>query len=534
MLRTLIDLLGWLGTTLVFAAVAIRFLRPEWQPVAYWLAVSGLVAVLLYVLAHWREVARLFARRQARFGALAAASVLFVIGSLSAINYLASRHPKRWDLTAAKQFTLSDQTKRILHSLEQPVGITVFGREDDFERFRVRLDGYAFESEEVSIEYLDVDKNPARAREQQVQSYGTVVLAYGGRTERVVSDAEQELTNALIKVIEGREPKVYFVVGHNERDITSSERDGYNSISEALANDNFAVETLVLAQEPDVPADASVVVIAGPETDLLPGEIETLGRYLDAGGKVFVLFDPGERSDAPQLTGLAGFLGEWGIEVGNDVVVDVSGIGQIIGTDASVPVAASYPPHPITDRFNVLTAYPLARSIRPVPGGIDGRTAQTFVETGARSWAETDISRLTTAGEVELDEESGDKPGPVPIAAAVSVAAAVPDVETTDPAETAENPDAPEPTAESRVAAIGDSDFAANYALGIQGNRDLFLNSVNWLAQQENLIAIRAREPEDRRITLTADQQRRVLWMSLVIIPGLVIGTGIYTWWQRR
>ncbi len=530
MIKMILDLLGWLATTLILAAVAIRFLRPEWQSVGYWLAVSGLVALLLYVLGQWRDIVRMFGRRQARLGTLAAASVLFVIGILSVINYLASHHPKRWDLTAAKQFTLSDQTRRVLHSLEQPVQITVFGREDDFERFRVRLDGYALESDQASIEYIDVDKNPARAREQQVQSYGTVVLAYSGRTERVVSDAEQELTNALIKVVEGHEPRVYFVQGHNEKDITSSERDGYNSISQALRDGNYGVETLVLAQQQDVPADASVVVVAGPQADLLPSEIEALRRYLDKGGKAFVLLDPGERSNAGSFNGLIKLVYEWGIEIGDNVVVDVSGIGQLIGTDATVPVAASYPSHPITERFNVLTAYPLARSVSPVPGGVNGRTAQLFVESGPRSWAETNIERLTTAGEVELNEEDGDRSGPIAIAAAISVA--VPDA--SNVADAGESPDTVERTPETRVAVIGDSDFAANFALGIQGNRDLFLNTVSWLAQQENLIAIRAREPEDRRITLTADQQQRILWMSLVIIPGFVFGMGIYTWWRRR
>lgn len=551
MLKTVFGLLGWLGTALVLAAVAIRFLRPAWQPAGYWLAVAGLVCVLLYLLGQWREFARLFGRRQARYGALAMTSVVLVLGILAAINYLGSRHSKRWDLTAGQQFTLSDQTRRVLRELPEPVKAIVFAREDDFGRFRNRLTEYEHATDRLSVEYVDVDKNPARARQYEIQSYGTVVFEYQGRIERVVSDAEQELTNALIKAVEGTEPVVYFVQGHGEKDPNSAEREGYNAVREALGGDNYQVETLVLAQQADVPENASVLVVAGPRTDFLPTEIEALKRYLNKGGKLLLLLDPPDRADAAPLASLIALAREWGIDVGNDVVVDVSGIGQLLGTDASVPVAATYPSHAITERFNVLTAYPLARSVSPVSGGADGRLAQTFVETSRQSWAETDVRALMASGQVSLDEKAGDRPGPVSIAAAVSVTA--PEAEQADGTPAADDEPAGEqeaaaeddpakdeaeeadaPKRETRVAVIGDSDFAANFAAGIQGNRDLFLNTVSWLAQQESLIAIRPREPEDRRITLTADQQQRILWISLVMIPGLVLGTGVYTWWRRR
>ena len=163
-------------------------------------------------------------------------------------------------------------------------------------------------------------------------------------------------------------------------------------------------------------------------------------------------------------------------------------MGQLIGADASVPVAANYPQHPITDRFNFLTAYPLARSVTPVSGGVNGHSPQTFIETSPRSWAETDIDRFMKTGEVEMDEKTGDKKGPVAIGAAVSAAAAGAPA----PAAGDANPRKPE----TRVAVIGDSDFVANYALNIQGNKDLFLNTLNWLAQQESLIAIRPQGTE--------------------------------------
>ena len=228
---------------------------------------------------------------------------------------------------------------------------------------------------------------------------------------------------------------------------------------------------------------------------------------------------------------LIAFIAEWGIEVRNDVVVDVSGMGQLLGTNATVPVAATYPAHPITEDFALLTAFPLTRSVGITAASQNDRVAQVFIETSPRSWAESDLTELE-AGEVEMGDT--DTPGPIAIGAAVTVAAnpSRPDEPDALPGQANQEDDSPAP--ETRVAVIGDSDFAANGSLGIQGNRDLALNTINWLAQQENLISIRPRQPEDRRITLTADQQLRITWMSLLMIPAAVIGTGLVTWWRRR
>ena len=538
MLNRILGLLGWLGVALVLSAVAVRFLQPAWQQTYNGLAVAGLVCTLLYVLSQWRDVVQLMSGRQAKFGAVALGSVLLVIAILAAINYIASRQNTRWDLTANQVFSLSDQTTKVLRSLDAPVAVKVFARSDDFQRFRDRLTEYANVSPRLSVDYIDIDQKPTLANQYQIQSYGTVVFEYGGRTERAVSDGEQELTNALIKVVQGTQKTVYFVEGHGEKTPASTERAGLSGAKSALESDNFVVETLPLVQRGDVPEDATVVIIAGPKTDYLQPELDALTRYLNRGGKLLVMLDPPDTVEAPPPTALIAFLKTWGIEAGNDIVVDASGMGRLIGTDASVPVALSYPSHPITEGFSILTAYPLARSMAPVSGESTGRVAQAIVETGPRSWAETDLKALMAGGQVELQEDRGDRPGPVAVASAVSLPAPEPPTpgseETVRTDEPAETPTDSPATPETRLAAFGDSDFAANVALGIQGNRDLFLNTVNWLAQQENLIAIRPREPDDRRITLTAEQQTMVFWLSIVIIPGLLLVTGVQTWWRRR
>lgn len=526
MINRIFGIIGWIGTVLVFGAVAIRFGRPAWDQYAYYLALGGLVCMLLYILSQWRQVAGFFTRRQARYGTLALTSVLIFVGILVAVNYIGQRQNKRWDLTSAKQFSLSDQSRNFLAKLDAPLSIQVFQRESDFQPYRDRLKEYEYSSSQVKTEYIDPDKKPALAQQHQVQQYGTLVLGYKGRTERITSDTEQDITNAIIKVVSGQQRKIYFSSGHGEKDTGSSERDGYNTVAQALGRENYAIEQLVIAQKGAVPDDATAVVVAGPKTDFFPPEIEALETYLGKAGKLLLMIDPPDRPDSLPLTNLIALAREWGIEVGNDVVVDVSGMGQLFGASEAVPLAADYPSHRITERFRLMTAYPLARSVTPVEGGATGRTAQPIANTSEQSWGETDVQGLLTSKKIGMDAGK-DKPGPLSLAAAVSAAAS--DAPAPAPSEDA---DAPKP--ETRVVVFGDSDFPSNSVLGIQGNKDLFMNTVGWLSQQESLISVRAKQAEDRRLTMTAAQQNNVTWLTLLVIPAAVFATGVYSWWRRR
>jgi ABC-type uncharacterized transport system involved in gliding motility auxiliary subunit len=522
------SIISWVGVVLVMAAVAIRFLRPEWDRYASWSAWAGLVCVLVYVLSQWREIVSGFRRRQTRLGTLAAASIVIVLGILVAINWLGTRQNKRWDLTKSGEFTLSDQTMNILRSLDAPLKITAFEKSQEMARFKDRLPEYGFASKQVSVDYVDPDVKPAVARQYQVQSYGTVVFEHKGRTERVVGDTEQDLTNSIIKVVSGAKRTVYFLQGHGERDPNSTERPGFAVIKGALERENHGVERLPLIQAGAVPDGASALVVAGPTSDLLPPEQAAIEAYLAKGGKLLLMMDPPASNAAPSLPAFEGLAAHWGANLGRDVVVDASGLGQLIGSGYDTPVSVSYPPHPITERFDTLTAFPLARSVTIGPGA-GGVTAQPIVETGERSWAETDIDSVAAKEGPKLDEAKGDRRGPIVVGAAASQAVKAP-----EPAK----PEAPAPAdtkpPEIRVVVMGDSDFASNAAINISGNRDFFMNIVGWLSQQENLIAIRPREAGDSRLTLTSDQAQRIAWFALFILPGAIFALGIYTWWRRR
>lgn len=530
-MQKIFGIIGWIGTVLVFGAVAVRMFYPDWNQYATYAAWAGLVAVLVYMAGQWRDVADFYKGRGAQYGTMAIVSVVVFLGILVAVNYLANRQNKRWDFTANQVYSLSDQTIKILRELKEPVKVTVFERNDRQDVHKDRLEEYTYYSTQLAAEFIDPDREPTRAGAAKIETLPTILFEYAGRTERVTSSNEQDMTNALIKVITGAARKVYFTQGHGEKDLASSDRGGYSTAAETMKQDNFGVESLVLLQQKTVPDDATILVIAGPTTDFFPPEVEALNAFVAKGGKVLVMLDPLLKGPAQPL--LTQFLADWGIRAGGDVVLDASGMGQLLGTDASVPVAAQYPPHAITEGFRVLTAYPMARSMAPIEGGSNSHTAQALVNTSPQSWSEADLAGLSTGkAQVEFNADKGDKQGPIALGAAVSAPATV----TPPPPSGNGTPASPESERkpESRVVAVGDSDFASNMAIGIAGNRDFFMNSMNWLSQQENLIAVRPRQPEDRRLTLTADQQNRIMILVLFIIPSLVFASGVYTWWRRR
>jgi ABC-type uncharacterized transport system involved in gliding motility auxiliary subunit len=530
-MQGILSILSYVGMALVFAALAVRVFKPEWNQYAVYASWAGLALVLLYTVGQWREIVAFFRRRNARYGAIASVSVLVVLGILIAVNYVSAKQNKRWDLTSNRQYTLSEQTVKLLRELKTPVKFVVFETDAEVDRIRVRLNEYTYQSGQVSVEYIDPDKRPVPAKEYEIQSYGTVVVEHMGRRERVVvpqgqAPPEQDLTSALVKVLNPTEKRVYFLAGHGEKDPTNTERGGYSSIIDSLRQDNFQWERLIIAQTNSIPDNATVLILAGPKTDLLEGEAALIRQYLsDRNGKLLVLLDPPEDFNKPApLPQIEAIVKEWGINATPSVVVDVSGLTKI----ATIPVAAPpYPDHAVTSRFQLITMYPVARAVVPAMGAPAERTAQSFIQTAQRAWAETNLASLDPPDNLSQDPDKGDILGPVSLAAAVAVPAKAEAAAAGKEGEEQRPP-------ETRVAVIGDSDFVANAYLGIEGNRDLFLNTVNWLAQQESLIAIRPKEPSDRRLTMTANHVMGVLWMSLVIVPALVIGAGVFTWWRRR
>ncbi len=527
-MKNIVGILGWLGIALVAAALYARWGPGVPESFYGWsrpLALAGLIVTALYALTQWRDIQRSFQSRGMQYGSVAIGSVAVFLAVLVGINWISNRQNKRWDWTAAGQFSMSDQTKQILRGLTKPVTIRVFyARGQDPQQYRDQLDEYRYYSTQVTSEFVHAEQEVAVAEKYGITAVPTVIVEYEGRSERTNQADEQGITNALKKAVEGKAKKVYFVQGHGERDTTSTEQSGYKSAADALAQDNFEVAKINLAQEAKIPEDATILAIAGPTIDFFGPEVEAIKGFLKRGGKLLLMIDPPRKEAAGQPTSLINLAREWGVEYGNDMVVDPA--ARLSGMSEFVPVGGPQQ-HAITRDFGQTgTAYPMARSVDPIEGGADGKIAQKVVQSSPYSWAEADVKGLYATGKAERDTTKGDKPGPHTLVAATTAAA--PDA----PPAPGAAPDAPRP--ETRVVMVGDSDFASNNALAIGGNKDLFLNMANWLAQQENLISIRAKDPADRRIQLTDREGKFLAWMALAIIPGLLFGTAYRVWWKRR
>jgi len=509
-------LLGLIG---LVAGYALRFYRPSWTvawPAA--LIVGGLL-LLLGLYASFPNARSVWGRRTTRYGLNALVMVLLIFGVIALVEAVSYRHNWRVDLTENKRQSLSPQTVKVLKELKAPVKAIAFLRPDipGKRTTEDRLKLYAANSDgRFSWETIDADSNPLRATRYGVTTYGTIVLEAevkkGEVREEKVQDAEEEtLTNALIRVTREGKRVVYFLKGHGEKELAGNERNGLSQLKAALEKVNYELKDLLLAREAKVPDDAGIVVVAGPEKDLLPNEMDALAGYVGRGGRLLLMADPFK---AP---GLGGLVERYGIGLDNDVIIDVSGLGQMFNTGPEVPIVADYPAHPITQGFRLITAFPVARSITVKEKPAEGITAQVLARTSPESWGETNQEQIKT-GQVKPDP--GEARGPLAVAAAATADVKV------GPAD--------QKGQKARLVVVGDSDFASNLAFNAQGNRDFVLNILAWLAGEENVISIRPRDARNSPVFLTATQGYVLFWLPVVVLPIAMIVAGVVAVAQKR
>ena len=480
--------------------------------------------------------------RQFRSGGYSALYVVVFVAILVAVNWLGVQYNETFDATERKLYSLSDQTHRILDDLDRDVTMTYFDRTSQFMAAEDMLRRYENASGRVSVEYVDPDEDPVKTEAMNVRSYGTLILHIGGVRQEASSTSEQDITNAIITALKGQEKTACVATGHGESASGDMERDGFANTRTLIEESNYAYEDVSLAQD-GVPEDCTLLVVAGPTTAYFEPEVAAVRGFVEGGGRVLIMLQPvlpdarGRREESsPNLVAL---LAEWGIEARNDVVIDESAIGQLFGGGPFTPLVSSYKYHQIVEPMeNVATLFPRARSVGQAEDTPDGWTVDELFETSSASFA-TDTMRIEGAA-VTLGPESGRTEGPINLAVAASFD--VPEPEEDPEAEAGEDAeereeilasdDAEEP--EGRVVAVGSSGFASNYGLSLGGNRDLLLNMMNWLSSDEDLISIRPRDPESTPVDLTSAEMSRIFLGSLVLLPLVIIVTGIWTWWGRR
>jgi ABC-type uncharacterized transport system involved in gliding motility auxiliary subunit len=538
-LNRLVASLAPLGLVIAAGALVWTLAGPRPLPggLRPWL-IAAVALVLVHLILRWEDVSRGLGLRQLKYGANTLVLALVVLGILGAVNYLVNRHTKRVDLTEDQRYSLSDQTRKVLAGLEDEITITYFQRERDMLRGRDRLREYQGLTDKLEVEFVDPVQSPMKAQAFDVRGpWPILIVQRDDQRERISNESEQDITNALLKVTREGRKTVCLVEGQGERSTEDSSERGYSGAKTALTENQYEVETVFLLRERTVPEECTVLLVAGPEKDLAPEAISAIREFVNAGGKALIMIEPEFQAAFPNLVGL---LAEWNLEAGNDVVVDISGMGQLFGASELAPLVIDYPYHAITKDFRLMTLFAGARSLRAGEDGVDGVSAQDLGRTSPQAWAETTLAR---EGALEF-EEGTDRLGPISLIAAATIEAEGPEPEpelepsptpgaaTDDEADSAEDDEEKAP--EGRVVAAGDADFASNSLLGFQGNQDFFLNVVAWLAEDVDLISIRPKEPENQSLFLSRQKQRMVAWVALVLLPlGFVIA-GVVTWWRRR
>ena len=473
---------------------------------------------------------------------------------LIAAQYIILQNPKRWDLTHAKRYTLSSQSKNVLETFRKnhtPIDVLAFYEsKDQSDRDEVRdlFDQYRDSYSQFNYTFVDPDKERAIAMANKIDAYPTTILKAGKREERITTVDEETVTNALVKLLRAETKKVYMLKGHGELSPEATNETGFSVAKAQVEKQNYKVEELLLLQAPEVPSDAALLIVAGPKTDPMENELDAIRAYIDRGGSLLVLLNPFK---TPKL---AAFLKDYGFLTADDIVVDR--MSRAMGGDYLMPVIVSYVKFPITKNFNVASFFPEARSVRAESNTKEGIEAQDLALTSPVSW--TINEEQLKSGNANFDEKIGIK-GPVSVMAVSQIPAKATKTGTQqqatdkDSQKTETSPAPASPNAgdtkqsnsdkseeqqlkpkKARIVVFGSSLMAANKYYKLQGNGDLFMNTVSWLAEDENLISIRPKSLKAQPFVLTARQATSFFLIPVILMPLIWIVAGIVVYVYRR
>ena len=515
----------WLAPCLVIAGLTAGTIA-GWTAIPIAIVLCGLISLLGWIILGGYTERSFWNQRSTQVGTNALIATLSVLLILGFINFLATRYNSRIDLTENQLFTLAPQTQQVLHDLNQPVKAWIFSPSPSTVD-RQLLDNYRRESSQFSYEFVDPQAKPGVAREFGVQQIGELYLETEGKRRLVQTLSPQEklserkLTNGLAQT-NSQPRKVYFLQGHGERSLESGQ-GGFSQVKQRLSEESLAAEPLNLAENRKIPEDASVVVLAGAQRGLLASEVKALEDYLTRKSGLMLLVDP--QTD-PKLDSL---LKPWGVALSDRLVIDPA--GEQSGLGAGVVIISQYGEHPITQGFkNGISFYPLARPMQISP--VEKVQAVPLLTTAAQTQAQL-IEKGTGAVKANPDDPKGPFDIGVALSRAVGPAAKPPKPEASP--SPSPSPEAEKSQPEARLVVIGSSSFATDGLFDQQLNGDVFLNSVNWLSQQDDqVLSIRPKEMTNRRIVMSGAQQVSSVLLALVLLPLLGFGMAVLLWWRRR
>ena len=454
---------------------------------------------------------RLLNARQTKYVAYAALYVLVILAIVSVANVLANRYNKSYDSTANKRYSLSDQTAKIVKGLKQNAAITYYDRQSGFRQAKDILERYSTLSPRIRVDYIDVEKRPQEARAAGVTKLGTSFVQIGTKKEEAKSVNETEITGAIIRDLKTTTRTVCFVSGSGEHQIDDTQRNGFSRLKDILAKDQYASKSISLLEKSEIPADCTVVVIGGPQSEYVQPAVDAIKKYVEQGGRAMILLDAPLKFGRPTSdnTALTDLLQSWGVSMDKNLLLDMSPVGQLMGLGPEIALVSTYDTHPIVDEMKgTATGFPLSRSL--TVKSTDKTTVQKLFESSATSLATTKLDSPNVN-----PSDPNNKKGPLTIGAAGSYKTG-------------------KENSEGRFVVVGSSAWPANSFITFNGNGDLALNALNWLSSDEDLISIRPKEQENRNVTMTRAQFNWVRLSSQFLLPGALLLAGVSVWWRRR
>ncbi|HEX2665474.1 MAG TPA: GldG family protein [Candidatus Acidoferrum sp.] len=455
---------------------------------------------------------QLLKARQTRYVAYVTLYIAVVVAIITVANVLADRYNKTYDSTANKRYSLSEQTAKIVKDLKEPATIYYYDRPTGFSHARDTLEQYANLSPKVQVKYVDLEKTPLAAREAGIKSLGTAIVEIGTRKEEANGLTEEGITGAFIRDLKSNTRTICFVSGSGEHQIDETGGDGYSRLKDLLGKEAYQTKSISLLTTAEVPSDCTVMVVAGPKSDYQQPEVDAIKKYVEGGGRAMFLLNPPlkmGRTEIADNEALSQVLESWGVTPGKDLVLDLNPIGQLAGLGYEDALVTRYDSHEIVNTMKGnATAFPYSRSLEIKSG--DKTTVDKLFESSETSLAteKLDTPRINAS-------DPKNKKGPLTLAAAGSYRTG------------REN-------SQGRFVVVGSSDWVSNAFLPFNGNRDLAMNAINWLASDEELISIRPKDRDIRTLTMTQSQLNWVGITSLGILPIGVAIAGVWVWWRRR
>jgi ABC-type uncharacterized transport system involved in gliding motility auxiliary subunit len=495
-----------LDVLISFAVLSLWITAPEFKTLNIGLSVFALALALLLIMIRFKEIKSIITSNYFKKILYHGINIFLTLSILGVINYLGNKNFKEYDLTSQKRNSLTDQSRKVIQMVKSPLKITVFALREEWDSMLNLVKLYKAQNNLITIEAIDTDVRPEIVKSKNITQNGTVIIEYNGQETPFLLVDELSVTNALLKSLRTEKVILYFTTGHQELSCSETSQEGISGLCEKLKSQSYEIRTLDLTKMMSVPSDATAVVVLGPISGFLQQEAEILNKYVQKGGSLFLALAPAFKTKL--YDNLIEIVKPYGLDLGKDIVIDR--LSTIQGAEATIPIVSKYETqHPITEGFNQRTVFPLSSSVKSVPGK-DTATILAYTSSYPGSWAETDL-KAVTQGKARYEEKKDSK-GPIGLIGAA------------------------EGTGEStsRIILLGSSSFLVNAYQTTSGNMTLFLNSLSWLVNDEDIISFNRPGIEESPVILSAKHLQMIFVISILLVPIIFFGTAIFIYRRRR